>query len=124
LLLTASANSLHCRNMKLLFDQNLSPHLPRLLADIYPESLHVREVGLRDADDLAIWEYAGARAFTIVSKDSDFQQRSLLQGPPPKFIWVRVGNCTTKRIEALLRSHSIAIHTFDLDDSKSHLMLP
>jgi predicted nuclease of predicted toxin-antitoxin system len=25
--------------MKLLFDQNLSPRLPRLLADIYPESV-------------------------------------------------------------------------------------
>jgi predicted nuclease of predicted toxin-antitoxin system len=44
--------------MKLLFDQNLSPHLPSLLADIYAESIHVREVGMRDADDSAIWEYA------------------------------------------------------------------
>lgn len=46
--------------MKLLFDQNLSPHLPRLLADIYAESTHVRDVGLRDADDLTIWNYAKA----------------------------------------------------------------
>ena len=43
--------------MKLLFDQNLSPRLTRLLADIYPESIHVRDVGLREADDLVIWEY-------------------------------------------------------------------
>jgi predicted nuclease of predicted toxin-antitoxin system len=110
--------------MKLLFDQNLSPRLARLLVDIYPESVHVRNVGLRDADDLAIWLYAKARDYVIVSKDSDFQQRSLLDGAPPKFIWLRVGNCTTGRIEALLRSHSAAIHTFNLDDSKSHLMLP
>jgi predicted nuclease of predicted toxin-antitoxin system len=40
--------------MKLLFDQNLSPRLPRLLDDIYPDSVHVRDVGLRDADDLMI----------------------------------------------------------------------
>ena len=110
--------------MKLLFDQNLSPRLPRLLADIYPESVHVREVGLREADDSAIWQYAHANGFAIVSKDSDFQQRSLLLGPPPKFIWLRVGNCTVKRTEDLLRTYSAAIHTFDLDDSKSHLMLP
>jgi len=110
--------------MKLLFDQNVSPRLPQLLADIYPESLHVRDVGLRDANDLDIWQYAKLRGYAIVSKDSDFQQRSLLDGAPPKFIWLRVGNCTTKRIEALLRSYSAAIHTFDLDDSKSHLMLP
>jgi predicted nuclease of predicted toxin-antitoxin system len=110
--------------MKLLFDQNLSPRLPRLLADIYPESIHVREVGLRDADDFIILGYAKANGYAIVSKDSDFQQRSLLHGAPPKFVWLRVGNCTVKRTEDLLRSYSAAIHTFDLDESKSHLMLP
>jgi predicted nuclease of predicted toxin-antitoxin system len=110
--------------MKLLFDQNLSPRLPRLLADIYADSIHVREVNLRDADDVEIWEYAKANGYAIVSKDSDFQQRSLLLGAPPKFIWLRVGNCTVTRIEDLLRSYSAAIHTFDLDASKSHLMLP
>ena len=110
--------------MKLLFDQNVSPRLTRLLDDIYANSVHVREVGLRDASDLEIWEYAKAYGYAIVSKDSDFQQRSLLLGAPPKFIWLRVGNCTVKRTEELLRSYSAAIHTFDLDDSKSHLMLP
>jgi len=110
--------------MKLLFDQNLSPRLTRLLDDIYANSVHVREVGLRDASDLEIWEYAKAYGYAIVSKDSDFQQRSLLLGAPPKFIWLRVGNCTVKRTEELLRSYSAAIHTFDLDDSKSHLMPP
>jgi predicted nuclease of predicted toxin-antitoxin system len=110
--------------MKLLSDQNLSPRLPRLLADIYAESTYVREVGLRDADDIAIWHYAKVQGYAIVSKDSDFQQRSLLQGAPPKFIWLRVGNCTVRTIDSLLRGYSAAIHTFDLDKSKSHLMLP
>jgi predicted nuclease of predicted toxin-antitoxin system len=73
--------------MKLLFDQNLSPRLPRLLADIYAESVHVRAVGLRDSSDFDIWQYAKAEGYTIVSKDSDFQQRSLLHGGPPKFIY-------------------------------------
>jgi len=109
--------------MKLLFDQNLSPSLPRLLADLYAESVHVREVGLRDADDSDIWEYAKANGYAIVSKDSDFQQRSLLNGSPPKFIWLRVGNCPVARTESLLRNYSAAIHTFNLDESKSHLML-
>ncbi len=40
--------------MKLLFDQNLSPRLPRLLSDLYPDSIHVREVGLKDATDTTI----------------------------------------------------------------------
>ena len=110
--------------MKLLFDQNLSPRLPRLLADIYAESVHFRELGLRDVDDTAIWEYSKLHGLVIVSKDSDFQQRSLLYGSPPKFIWLRVGNCPAKTIEDLLRRHSAAIHTFGMDDAKSHLMLP
>ena len=110
--------------MKLLFDQNLSPRLPRLLADIYPESVHVRALGLRDVDDSVIWEYAKRNDLVIVSKDSDFQQRSLLFGSPPKFIWLRVGNCPVRTIEELLRRHSVVIHTFGIDDTKSHLMLP
>lgn len=110
--------------MKLLFDQNVSPRLARGLADIYPDSIHVREVGLRDAADAEIWEYAKRNGFTIVSKDSDFQQRSLLYGHPPKFIWLRMGNCPVGAIEVLLRRHSVAIHTFGLDERRSHLMLP
>jgi predicted nuclease of predicted toxin-antitoxin system len=122
--LTGNANWRCYLSMKLLFDQNLSPRLSRLLADIYPASVHVREVGLRDADDILIWEYAKAHGFALVSKDSDFQQRSLLIGAPPKFIWLRVGNCTVATTEILLRRHSAAIHTFDLDQIKSHLILP
>lgn len=110
--------------MKLLFDQNLSPRLPRLLADIFPDSAHVRELGMKEATDTQIWQYAKTNGFAIVSKDSDFQARSLLLGHPPKFIWLRVGNCPVKTVENLLRRYSVAIHTFDLDPHKSHLMLP
>lgn len=110
--------------MKLLFDQNLSPRFPRVLANIYPESVHVREIKMRDATDTQIWEHAKTHDFVIVSKDSDFQARSLLYGSPPKFIWLRVGNCPVKPIEELLRNHSIAIHTFVQDEAQSHLMLP
>ena len=110
--------------MKLLFDQNLSPRLPRVLTGIYPESLHLRGIDMRDATDTQIWEYAKTHDFVIVSKDSDFQARSLLYGSPPKFIWLRVGNCPVKPIEELLRKHSIAIHTFAQDEAQSHLMLP
>jgi predicted nuclease of predicted toxin-antitoxin system len=110
--------------MKLLFDQNLSPRLPRILDELYQGSTHVRAVGLRDSDDSKVWEYAKQQGFVIVSKDSDFQARSLLYGSPPKFIWLRVGNCTARAIEELLRKHSATIHTFGMDSEKSHLMLP
>jgi predicted nuclease of predicted toxin-antitoxin system len=110
--------------MKLLFDQNLSSRLPRLLDELYQGSIHVRDVGLREADDGEVWEYAKLHGFALVSKDSDFQARSLLYGSPPKFIWLRVGNCTVRSVEQLLRKHSASIHTFGRDPEKSHLMLP
>ena len=33
--------------MKLLYDENLSPRLVRLLEDLFPNSIHVRDVGLK-----------------------------------------------------------------------------
>jgi predicted nuclease of predicted toxin-antitoxin system len=110
--------------MKLLFDQNLSPRLPHLLGDLYPGSIHVRDVGLKEATDTVIWNYAKHNGFVIVSKDSDFQQRSLLLGHPPQFIWLRLGNCPVWPIEELLRKHSAAIHGFEQSSTESHLMLP
>jgi predicted nuclease of predicted toxin-antitoxin system len=110
--------------MKLLFDQNLSPRLPASLADIYPDSIHVSYVGLAESPDLDVWTFARDNGFAVVSKDSDFQQWSLLFGAPPKFIWLRVGNCKRSMIEHLLRKHSATIHTFELDNRRSHLMLP
>ena len=110
--------------MKLLFDQNLSPRLPRLLSNLYPGSVHIRTIGLRDASDAEIWNHAKENGFVIVSKDSDFQQQSLLLGQPPKFIWLRAGNCPARIIEELLRKHVAVILSFDQSTEECHLMLP
>ncbi len=110
--------------MKLLFDQNLSWRLPEKLADLYPDSKHIREFGLKKSKDIDIWEYAKSNGFVIVTKDTDFQQRSLLYGHPPKVVWLRVGNCTVQTIEDLLRRYSPVIHYFGSDPVKSYLSLP
>ena len=109
--------------MKLLFDQNLPGSLVERLADLFPDSAHVRDAGLARADDVAIWDRARCDGFVIVSKDSDFQQRSLLHGAPPKVVWLRVGNCPTSRIEQLLRDRSVELHTFGADSKQSLLVL-
>lgn len=109
--------------MKLLLDQNLSRFLVSRLLDLYPASSHVTLVGLEQADDSQIWNYAREHGFAIVSKDSDFQQRSLLFGSPPKVIWLRVGNCSAPRIEGLLREHSITLHRFADEAEPSLLVL-
>jgi len=58
--------------VKLLLDENISPRLTGVLADIYPGSAHLQDYGLGSADDMAVWQYAKDNGFTIVSKDSDF----------------------------------------------------
>ena len=107
----------------LLFDQNLSFRLLRALADIYPGALHVKHLGLTAVDDKEIWLYAAANDCVIVSKDSAFYQRSLLRGHPPKVLWIRRGNCSTKIVEGILRQHQDDIERFMLDLGSACLML-
>ena len=109
--------------MKLLFDQNLSHRLASSLGDLFPGSTHVRDVGLKEADDEILWTYAKEHGFVIVSKDSDFHQRSFARGYPPKVIWLRVGNCTTHVIEDYLRRYYDDIHVFNEDELSSFLVL-
>ena len=109
--------------MKLLFDQNLSHRLVGLLAAEFPGSQHVRDAGLAAAPDPAVWAYAAANRLVIVSKDSDFQHRALLMGHPPKVVWVRLGNCSTTAVVALLRTRQTDLLAFDADPTASFLAL-
>ena len=109
--------------MKLLFDQNLSPFLASRLADIFPDSAHVLDVGLSMADDDAVWNYARANCFIIVSKDSDFHERSVFSGAPPKVIWIRRGNCSTDAIERLMRVHAGDVASLLKDDAARFLIV-
>ena len=101
--------------MRLLFDENLSSSLVERLAPDYPGSLHVRSVGLRGKPDVVIWDYAGQNNFLLVSKDNDFRQLSFLKGPPPKVIWLSVGNAGTVAIAWLLRDKLSNIEAFEAD---------
>ena len=76
--------------MKLLFDENLSHKLAILLLDIFPGSLHVRNVGLNAAGDAEVWEYAKNNELIIVSKDSDMHQRSFVFGLSSKNYLVKI----------------------------------
>jgi predicted nuclease of predicted toxin-antitoxin system len=109
--------------VKLLFDENLSHKLSHRLADVFPDSTHVRDVGLKAADDPAVWDYAKKNDFIIVSKDADMHERSFIFGYPPKVVWVRLGNCSTTDVENLLRREFAAIEIFYQDDYASFLAL-
>ena len=91
--------------MRLLFDQNLSPKLVNHLADLFPESNHVHLLGMDFEEDINIWKYALDNGFVIVTRDSDYNELITLKGFPPKVIWIKRGNCSTKQIESILRAH-------------------
>lgn len=91
--------------MRLLFDEQLSRRLPTLLADLYPDSLQVTAIGLQGASDETIWRAAAEHGCILVTKDEDFHRLSVLRGAPPKVVWLRLGNCTTDDVVALLRRH-------------------
>lgn len=112
----------HCR-VRLLFDENLSPRLVGLLAAEYPESVHVRDLGLRGAEDRRIWAHARERGFTIISKDNDFRQLSFLETAPPKVVWLDVGNDGTSVIAALLRGEQPRLLAFEREQETSLLVL-
>jgi predicted nuclease of predicted toxin-antitoxin system len=109
--------------MKLLFDENLSPRLAEVLAQEYPGSAHVATLGLRGADDGRVWDCARSLGFCIVSKDTDFRERSLVEGHPPKIVWLDVGNAGTGAILALLRRERQRLEAFERQEEASLLIL-
>jgi predicted nuclease of predicted toxin-antitoxin system len=107
--------------VKLLFDHNLSFRLVRRLEDLYPGSTHTGRLGLGSALDPAVWRYAGEHGLCIVSKDSDFRDLAVRLGHPPKVVWLRLGNCSTRQVEAVLRRRHADLLRFEIEPGSSIL---
>jgi predicted nuclease of predicted toxin-antitoxin system len=109
--------------VKLLLDQNLSHRPCDRFADLGVTLVHVRGVGLEAADDSQVRDHPAEQGFMIVSKDSDFNHRAFLFGPPPKVVWIRRGNGSTRDIEDLLRTRYQDVVTFAADTTAALLIL-
>jgi predicted nuclease of predicted toxin-antitoxin system len=109
--------------MNLLFDENLSPRLTRLLIQTFPGCRHARDCGLLGRPDSEVWDYAKFHGCIIVSKDSDFHHRSLLYGPPPKIVWLRTGNGSTDQLASLLVENEPPIRALVDDPHLASLVL-
>jgi predicted nuclease of predicted toxin-antitoxin system len=75
------------------------------------------------ASDEEVWAYARANDCTIVTKDADFSDFSVMRGFPPKVVWLRRGNCTTRQIEMMMRTHAEAIEALSADATAGLLAL-
>lgn len=109
--------------MRLLFDENLSARLAHALADAYPESAHLADVDLLGAPDETVWRHAAAYGFVLVTKDEDFQRLSVVRGPPPKVVWIRLGNCATADVARLLRLRHDDVARFVAHEDAAFLAL-
>jgi predicted nuclease of predicted toxin-antitoxin system len=98
--------------MLLLFDQNISFRVSKKLVNHFKDCKHVSDVGLANQDDLEIWKFAQKNDYTIVTFDSDFYDLSLIQGFPPKIIWIRSGNLSSTELLDLLIKNQQIIHDF------------
>jgi len=98
--------------VRLLFDEQLSEELLVLSRDIFPDSLHVRDLGAGGAPDTTVWQLAREHDCVLVTKDEDFHRLSVLRGAPPKVVWLRLGNCTTGAVAHVLRHHVADIQRF------------
>lgn len=95
--------------MKLLLDENLSRRMVPFLQADFPGSSQVALSGLESASDSEIWQYAKANGFVIVSRDSDFQERSLVAGHPPQVVWLKIPNRSKTAVLNILLEHHVEI---------------
>lgn len=103
--------------MRLLFDENLSPRLGKLLEDVYPGSESVLRIGLSGRPDPEVWRYAVERGMMVVGKDSDFIERAMLSSLGGKFVWLRMGNCSTETAHLVLRAAWDRLQAFEASEN-------
>lgn len=107
----------------LLFDENTSWRIVRLVAEVFPGSVHVSNVGLLGAADTEIYAYAAQHHLCIVAFDRDFYHLALAKGDGVRLVWLRTGNLPTQPLAALLISNQAAIKTFLSDENGICLQL-
>jgi predicted nuclease of predicted toxin-antitoxin system len=98
--------------LKLLFDENLSERLPLLLASLYPDSTHPRLCRLAGATDQTLRDYARENGYIMVSRDQDLADLARFYGAPPKVIWLRFHNPSSRVIANALRINFEQIEAF------------
>lgn len=91
--------------MTFWIDAQLPPVLARHLAATHGvKATAIRDLGLRDATDRAIFDAARESDAVLITKDGDFVELVQRLGPPPKILWVTCGNSSNAHIRAVFDS--------------------
>ena len=89
--------------MKIWIDAQLPPTLASWLSATFDlEASSLRDLSLRDAQDIDIFAAARAENAVIMTKDSDFIDLVCRLGTPPQILWLTCGNVTNRNLQKLL----------------------
>ncbi len=89
--------------MKIWIDAQLPPTLAIWLSLTFGlETFALRDLSLRDAQDIEIFEAARTENAVIMTKDSDFIDLVCRLGTPPQILWLTCGNVTNRNLRQLL----------------------
>ena len=109
--------------MNLLFDQNISPRILKILPQQFSNCQQVRFVGLEDSSDFEIFQFARKNDFAVVTFDSDFVDLNAMHGTPSKIVYLNTGNLTTSNVSELLTENTLRIHHYPKSESDHILEL-
>ena len=88
----------------IIIDAQLSPHLAKWIQDVLAiETYSAKYLGLRDASDKEIFDFAKVRNAIVMTKDEDFVKLQSKLGSPPKIIWITCGNTANERMRKILK---------------------
>ena len=86
-------------------DAHLSPTIATWITNTFDvTAVALRDLGLRDAEDLEIFETAKTQGVIFMTKDSDFVDLIDRLGAPPQIIWLTCGNTSNARLREILSS--------------------
>jgi predicted nuclease of predicted toxin-antitoxin system len=89
--------------MRIWIDAQLSPRIASWISDNFEfEAVAIRALGLRDAEDIEIFDSARDEDAIVLTKDRDFLDLLGRFGPPPKIIWLTCGNTSNEALQQIL----------------------
>lgn len=96
-------------------DINLPPRLATWMSEQGEiNALHLYEQGHAESSDRSLFDLARVANATIVTKDIDFKLMLDRMGPPPRVLWIRAGNTSTRSLIALFEERfDDILHLFE-----------
>lgn len=88
--------------MTIWIDAHLSPSLATWISMTFGiTAVALRDIDLRDAEDLEIFEAAKEQGAVVITKDRDFVDLVERLGSPPQIIWLTCGNTSNARLREI-----------------------